>query len=212
MWLSLGPSTAIEDAATTALRRAAPPDSPHIGLASAALSGIVAGCCVTSQVEHLITAAHARASTLVPTARALARERGLAYMLLPPGMAATAAKEVPFAAACFFARPRLAAAFVDRSGGASLGDRCFRELCCGAACSAVASPVSHAPSVVAAYQQATGASLRGAVATLYAAGGAPTFFRGLAPRAVSFAGTFTVIPLVLDALSRAAGLDPDADH
>ena len=60
------------------------------------------------------------------------------------------------------------------------------------------SAASHAPSVVAAYQQATEATPSRAVAEIYKAGDLRAFFRGLPARTLSLAGTFTVVPLALD--------------
>ena len=58
--------------------------------------------------------------------------------------------------------------------------------------------VSDTFSTVAAYQQATDATPRRAVADIYASGGLRAFFRGLPARTLSLAGTFTVVPLALD--------------
>lgn len=200
LWLSLGPTTVIEDGATSALQALA----PGRDLLSAAFSGVVAGLCVTSQVEHVITAAHARGAGILGTARSCLKERGAFFLLFPPGMVATACREIPFAATLFHVRPLLSRRF-GAAAEASAAERVLRECLCGCAASAVASPASHAPSVVAAYQQATGAPLLRAVADLHAAGGWRTFFRGLAARTVSLAGTFTVVPVALDALTRRCG-------
>ena len=51
------------------------------------------------------------------------------------------------------------------------------------------------------YQQAHSASLKRALADIYAAGGGRAFFRGLPARTASLAGTFTLVPLVMDYLS-----------
>ena len=65
---------------------------------------------------------------------------------------------VPFAAALFAVRPRLRAIAEERY---PTTQRFLRELSCGVAAAAVAGPASHAPSVVAAYQQATDVRRRG---------------------------------------------------
>lgn len=207
LWVSLGPTAVVEDAATSSLQTLVP-DVPQRELICAASSGVIAGACVTAQVEHLITAAHACGGGVLDTAGGLLRERGALYLLVPPGIAATAAREIPFAATLFHVRPLLTQRFVVSKPESSMAERLGRECLLGCAASAVASPASHAPSVVASYQQATGTSLRQAVAELYAAGGLRTFFRGLAARSISLAGTFTVVPVVLDALSSAAGAKP----
>ena len=187
LWVSIAPTTIIEDGVSTVLKS-------HCGdLAASAASGAIAGVCVTSQVERCITASHARNLSVRETAVAIYR-RGVAGLILPPGMLATACREVPFAAALFAVRPRLRAIAEERYPGTQ---RLLRELSCGVAAASVAGPASHAPSVVAAYQQATDATPRRAMADVYASGGLRAFFRGLPARTVSLAGTFTVVPLSL---------------
>ena len=189
LWVSIAPTTIIEDGASTLLK-------PRWGdLAASAASGAIAGVCVTSQVERCITASHARECGVGETIKALYRRGGVAGLMFPPGMAATAWREVPFAAALFAVRPRLRKIAEERYPGTQ---RFLRELSCGVAAASVAGPASHAPSVVAAYQQATEASPRQAMADIYAAGGLRAFFRGLPARTLSLAGTFTVVPLALD--------------
>ena len=189
LWVSIAPTTIIEDGVSTVLK-------PRCGdLAASAASGAIAGVCVTSQVERCITAAHARNLSVRETAAAIYRRGGLLALVSPPGMLATACREVPFAAALFAVRPRLRKIAEERY---PTTQRFLRELSCGIAAAAVAGPASHAPSVVAAYQQATGVTPRQAVADIYAAGGLREFFRGLPARTMSLAGTFTVVPLALD--------------
>ena len=189
LWVSIAPTTIIEDGVSTVLK-------PRCGdLAASAASGAIAGVCVTSQVERCITAAHARDRGVGETVAALYRRGGVAGLALPPGMLATACREIPFAAALFAVRPRLRAIAEERYPGTQ---RLLRELSCGVAAAPVAGPASHAPSVVAAYQQATDATPSRAVAEIYAAGGLRAFFRGLPARTMSLAGTFTVVPLALD--------------
>ena len=188
LWISIAPTTIIEDGVSTVLK-------PRWGdLAASAASGAIAGVCVTSQVERCITASHARNLSVRETAVAIYR-RGVAGLILPPGMLATACREVPFAAALFAVRPRLRKIAEERY---PTTQRFLRELSCGVAAASVAGPASHAPSVVAAYQQATEASPRRAMADIYSSGGLRAFFRGLPARTVSLAGTFTVVPLALD--------------
>ena len=190
LWASIAPTTILEDGVSTVLK-------PRCGdLAASAASGAIAGVCVTSQVERCITAAHAsRGLSVRETAVAIYQRGGVAGLLLPPGMAATACREVPFAAALFAVRPRLKRIAEERY---PTTHRFLRELSCGVAAAAVAGPASHAPSVVAAYQQATEATPSRAVADIYASGGLRAFFRGLPARTMSLAGTFTVVPLALD--------------
>lgn len=189
LWLSIAPTTIIEDGVSTTLR-------PRYGdLAASATSGAIAGLCVTSQVERCITASHARGLSVRETVVAIYQRSGVAGLALPPGMAATACREVPFACALFAVRPRLKKLAEERY---PTTQKFLRELSCGVAAAAVAGPASHAPSVMAAYQQATDATPRRAIADIYAAGGLRAFFRGLPARTISLAGTFTVVPLALD--------------
>ena len=188
LWVSIAPTTILEDGVSTVLK-------PRWGdLAASAASGAIAGVCVTSQVERCITASHARNLSVRETAVAIYR-RGVAGLILPPGMLATACREVPFAAALFAVRPRLRKIAEERY---PTTQRFLRELSCGVTAASVAGPASHAPSVVAAYQQATDATPRRAMADIYKAGGLRAFFRGLPARTLSLAGTFTVVPLALD--------------
>ena len=189
LWVSIAPTTIIEDGVSTVLK-------PRCGdLAASAASGAIAGVCVTSQVERCITASHARNLSVSESAMAIYKRGGVAGLIFPPGMAATACREVPFAAALFAVRPRLRKIAEERY---PTTQRFLRELSCGVAAASVAGPASHAPSVVAAYQQATDVTPRQAIAKIYAAGGLREFFRGLPARTVSLAGTFTVVPLALD--------------
>jgi len=195
LWMSIAPTTVIEDGVTTSLKRVV--DAPDVLLAAA--SGVAAAVCVTSQVERVITCAHARGLSVAETIPAILRERGVASLFFPPGVVAMAGREAPFAAVLFALRPRIADA-AERHAPANT-PRAVRELGCGCAASAVATPLSHAPSVVAAYQQAYNLPLQRAISDIYAAGGYREFFRGLPARTLSLAGTFTVVPLVMDWLS-----------
>ena len=65
----------------------------------------------------------------------------------------------------------------------------------------VATPISHIPSVIAAYQQGHGVGLKTAIQDLYQIGGFSEFWRGLVARTVSLAGTMTVVPFVMRALT-----------
>ena len=119
LWVSIAPTTIIEDGVSTVLK-------PRYGdLAASATSGAIAGLCVTSQVERCITAAHARNLSVRETAVTIYRRGGVAGLALPPGMLATACREVPFAAALFAVRPRLRKIAEERYPGAQ---RLLREL------------------------------------------------------------------------------------
>ena len=117
------------------------------------------------------------------------------WSCLPPGMAATACREVPFAAALFAVRPRLRRIAEERY---PTTQRFLRELSCGVAAGLCGrsrepcalggrrAPAGHRRDSAASH----GRHLRG--------GGRPrAFFRGLPARTLSLAGTFTVVPLAL---------------
>ena len=71
LWVSMAPTTVIEDGVTTGLRRFAESE-----LLCAAASGVAAALLCTSQIEHVITAAHARGDGVAATARRVLRDRG----------------------------------------------------------------------------------------------------------------------------------------
>lgn len=154
LWLSIAPTCIIEDGVTTELKRYV--DAPDVILAGC--SGVAAAVCVTSQVERVITCAHARCVSVSAAAASILKERGVRSLLLPPGMTAMALREAPFAAALFALRPRISEA-VERRAPPNT-PRPARELACGCAAAAVGAPPSHAPSVVAAYESPRGICLR----------------------------------------------------
>ena len=173
---------------------------------------------VTSQTEHVITAAHSKSLNMSNTIKSLYKTGGLTNLILPPGMAMMVCREIPFAAALFYIRPALSKLVSppaddntpltnpsDSVGSliapqSSLLARGLRELGCGCVTSLIASPVSHVPSVLAAYQQGHGVSLKQAYSDLLKAGGGSwkELWRGLGPRTASLAGTMTVVPMVLE--------------
>jgi len=198
LFLSLGPTCIVEDAVTTALQQVLP-HSPFQHLLSAALSGAVAAVTVCAQVEHIITKSHARAEPLLETTAFLYRTHGFRIIMLPPGMLAMVFREIPFASALFYIRPFLSEKFIDRKKRGA--KRFLQEFACGVSAALVGSPISHVPSVIVAYQQGHGVTPNEAIAQLYAAGGPKEFWRGLFPRTFSLAGTFTVVPIVMDLLN-----------
>lgn len=214
LWLSLGPTTMVEDGATHQLQRlfgfgnqgaatADPQRDEMINFVCAAISGAVAGCTVTAQVEHVITASHTKSLSLLDTTKLLHTRHGLRYLLAPPGLGMMCLREAPFAASLFYIRPVLGKRFVgERRPDESLTERFIAELQCGAMTAAIAGPVSHVPSVIGAYQQGHGVSFRGAVSDLLAAGGWRELWRGLPARTLSLCGTMTVVPIVMDFLTR----------
>ena len=135
-------------------------------------------------------------SNIIETTRSLYRSHGALYLFAPPGIAAMIGREIPFASCLFWLQPRL-----DHMSKVFYGDveklSIAKDLSVGIATSAIATPISHVPSVVAAYQQGMGVGLQTAVTDLYRIGGFREFWRGFAARAISLAGTMTVVPLVL---------------
>lgn len=109
LWLSLGPTTMVEEKVTSLLNQAMNDQQHHWYqcLLSAATSGMVAALLVASQVEYLITASHAEATSIGTTVHTLYSRHGAQHLLLPPGMLAMVGREVPFASALFFVQPMM---------------------------------------------------------------------------------------------------------
>ena len=86
------------------------------------------------------------------------------------------------------------------SGGSGWLPRVGRDLMAAALTAAIAGPISHAPSVIAAHQQAHAVGFAEAVAHLCAEGGGGLrgFFRGLVPRTASLTGSLFVMPLTIE--------------
>ena len=232
LWLSLGPTTIVEDKVTSILNLAlnGQENCWYCGLLSAATSGMVAAVLVTSQVslqnllvlivcwsrdsfvtfnnkvEYLITASHTEKMSVGKTLRYLYKKHGLYHLLLPPGMLAMVGREVPFASALFYVRPamfkHLQADSTDADGSTStsIHDKIFHSALCGVATSVLVTPLSQAPSVIAAYQQGHAVTISAAVEEIRLRYGWKGFFRGLTARTFSLAGTFTVVPLALEKL------------
>ena len=111
-------------------------------------------------------------------------------------------REIPFASALFFVRPviydTLSLQIENRNAGFAY--ELYHSAFCGILTSILATPISQAPSVVAAYQQGhhqSSCTTRQAINYIYSRFGWRGFFRGLTARTLSLAGTFTVVPLAL---------------
>jgi hypothetical protein len=160
------------------------------------------------KVEYLITASHATATSMNVTIRNVFTEHGIQRLLLPPGMLAMVGREVPFASALFYVRPVMYGHIMATDGMSghcatsdSISLRKFgSSLLCGILTSMLVTPISQAPSVIAAYQQGHGVSAAVAVRDISQRYGWRGFFRGLGARTFSLAGTFTIVPLVLERL------------
>ena len=90
---------------------------------------------------------------------------------------------------------------VDGQKKVNIGTLAVQELFCGFTAALIASPVSHVPSVIAAYQQGHNLPLRIAYSNIIAEGGWRELWRGLGARTLSLAGTMTVVPIVISALA-----------
>lgn len=210
LFMSLAPTVIIEDTVTRLLRNTLDAsendgESSICGVPSdlicSATSGAVAACFVASPVEHLITRSHALESDIFSTVHRTYISHGFMRVLVPPGLTAMIGREIPFAASLFWLQPTLSKLFDDLNKDAECNISIAKYLCVGVATSAVATPISHIPSVVAAYQQGHGVGIKTAVQELYSVGGFFEFWRGLAARTVSLAGTMTVVPFVMHALA-----------
>ena len=147
LWFSLAPTVVVEDNFTRWFSVGLPSSVPAHGLLSAAASGTVAAVTVTSQVEHLITSAHARNMPMALTTKALLQERGVVGLLLPPGMIMMACREAPFAASLFWLQPLLSTLYSERfasnnsksaAGDQAWGPALFQYLVVGTASSVLA--------------------------------------------------------------------------
>jgi len=210
-WVSLGPTTMLEDASKKVLEDHLPSQGLLQGfgieneLMASALAGAFAAVTFCSQVEHAITVAHAKELTMSGAVRHIFHKRGgLHGLLLPPGMLAMVFREMPFVAALFYIQPAVKSGIYGMTSAGSEPKpdaRLHLELASGFATSIVTTPLSHVPSVVAAYQQGHGVSLQKACFDMYSQGGWRAFWRGLVARTVSIAGTMTVVPLVIGGLA-----------
>ena len=160
------------------------------------------------KVEYLITASHATATSINATIKNLFTEHGIQHILLPPGMLAMVGREVPFASALFYVRPVMYSHIMATDG---MSSHCASSnsislhkfgssLLCGILTSMLVTPISQAPSVIAAYQQGHGVSAAVAFRDISQRYGWRGFFRGLGARTFSLAGTFTIVPLALERL------------
>lgn len=133
-------------------------------------------------------------------------------------MLAMVGREVPFASALFFVQPMMFNYMHTGVAGAGKGvepsntdtgnlslQKLSTSALCGVLTSMLVTPISQAPSVIAAYQQGHRASVPEAVQDIRRRYGWRGFFRGLGARTFSLAGTFTVVPLVLERLDNVLG-------
>jgi hypothetical protein len=197
MWMSIGPSTIIEDKVTKEMYGIIEGRKKEI--ISAAISGACAALTVTSQVEHVITLSHYHGKNMMNTLKYLYREKGLIGLMLPPGMTAMVGREMLFASALFWFRPYVTDNIVQPVRTNNKIDF-IKEFICGAITATVLAPISHPAYVIAAYQQRTGTSASRVFRSIYSTDGWKGFWRGLIPRTFSLTGTFTIVPIILHML------------
>lgn len=165
---------------------------------------------------------------------------GLRALLLPHGMAMTVCREIPFASSMFFIQPLMrewihghlnsptpsasssssshSLSTSSSSSAVSALLSSLRSFGCDALCglltAALACPISHVPSVLAAYQQSRQISVGHAFSELWAQGGVRELLRGFGARTISLAGTLTVVPLAIRTFDRllSGGGESSHDH
>ena len=98
LYLAMGPMTVVEDGSTTLIQQAVRGgrwlgDEASLAVAASA-SGVAGAVLVGAQVEAVITAAHAKGSTIGESAAAAYRAGGLRALLVPHGLTMIAAREV----------------------------------------------------------------------------------------------------------------------
>jgi hypothetical protein len=223
LYVAMGPMVIVQDASGALMRR--PLDrtlDPTTALAvSAAVSGAVGALTVGSQIEGVITRAHATGQTVLGAARSTYASGGLLALAVPHGALAIAGREVPWAGCLFFlsgwVRERLDGLLNSRSSakqgqaGAGVGGSEAKgndvvpshggglsmratgtQMLAAALTACVAGPISHVPSVIGAYQQAHAVGIGEACAAIKRQFGYRGFWGGLLPRTGSLAGSLFV--------------------
>jgi len=98
LYLAMGPMTVVEDGATTVMDRSLGRTgsfSKAAALACASTaSGVAGALLVGAQVEAMITRAHALGCTVREAGAVTCKKGGLRSLLIPPGLAMMAAREV----------------------------------------------------------------------------------------------------------------------
>ena len=86
----------------------------------------------------------------------------------------------------------------EASGSVSWRRRVLSDMASAVLTAAVAGPLSQAPNVIAAHQQAEALSVREVCRAIAAKAGARGFFAGLLPRTASLAGSLFVFPFTIE--------------
>ena len=205
--VAFGPMVLLQDGSTGELLRhfEGKIQSQTVAHATAAcISGGIGALFVGSQIEGMITHAHATKQTVAQAAGSMYRTGGLSAIALPYGALAMVGREVPYAGSLFFLsgwiRSRVHGTWPVSDEPGLAASRVPRDMLSAAVTASIAGPLSQAPSVVAAYQQAHQVSLSSACQRIAAAGGAAGFFGGLIPRTLSLAGSLFVMPFTVETL------------
>jgi hypothetical protein len=231
LWLSLGPTTILEDFLfvsmyDTYLQRE---EGSLRVIGSAMTAGIVSALLLSSPIEYAITLSHKDNLSLVGAARSIVTKK-LPYHIsydklaprIPPGTLAMCCRESIFVYCLFHLRPAVSSALHNKIRGKDHTSQpplsTFAKLCMDVAsgvCTAfLASPLSHPAARIAAYQQGHSANLKDTLRVMWeqegrgevsvgtrCLGAAKWLSRGLLPRTLSMAGTFTVFPIALRMVS-----------
>ena len=105
-----------------------------------------------------------------------------------------AGREIPYAACMFFLAGWMRDRLTERFGSDGVG----LQMTSATLTACIAGPISHVPSVVAAYQQAHAISIGDACRAISKSGGARGFWAGLLPRTASLAGSLFVFPFSVE--------------
>lgn len=228
LMFAMGPMIVVQDATTAVVLRFSDGkfDPTAAQAASACVAGAVGALTVGAQIEAVITRSHAIQQTITQTAWTTFRASGIVALVAPFGAMMIAAREVPYAGCLFFLsgwiRARLDSTWppaVIGSGGSSssssAGDAggagtgaggsggrnrssILRDIAAAALTASIAGPISQAPSVIAAHQQAHAVSFGVACQQILAKSGPRGFYGGLLLRTTSIAGTMFVFPFSIE--------------
>ena len=218
LMFAMGPMIVVQDATTAVVLRFLDGklDPTAAQAASACVAGAVGALTVGAQIEAIITRSHAIQQTITQTAWTTFRASGIVALVAPFGAMMIAAREVPYAGCLFFLsgwiRARLDSTWpptVTGSGGGSSssssagsGGRSrssiLRDIAAAALTASIAGPISQAPSVIAAHQQAHAVSFGVACQHILAKSGPRGFYGGLLLRTTSLAGSMFVFPFSIE--------------
>lgn len=205
LFLAMGPMLTIADKSTAISLglledRVGNVDARH-AIASC-VSGAVGALCVGGQIEGHIARAHATGHTVWQTVCIAYRTGGPALLALPHGTLMVAAREFPYGGCLFFLsgriREQVRTAIGSDGASSNAVKRIASDMASAALTAVVAGPLSHAPSVVAAHQQAHGVPFLEACNQIRRSAGVKGFFLGLLPRTCSLAGSLFVFPLTVE--------------